>query len=160
GAGLFIAALLVSVLLDPRVWVLHTLQALIYVAVIVLAQRNSAWGFGAGLAPPFLWDGAHLFATGVIPPRVDALPASLAPRAVAPPGVALHTDLLGGPALVLSRGGAGGPSLMPGGSLAVSPRRAPGPRRWAELLGGAVLAVAALVLIYPLRTHILPLPLD
>jgi hypothetical protein len=48
GAVLFIVALALSVLFDPTVWVLHSLQALIYVAVILLARRDSAWGFGAG----------------------------------------------------------------------------------------------------------------
>jgi hypothetical protein len=44
GAGLFIVALVISVLFDPAIWLLHTLQALIYVAVIVLARRETAPG--------------------------------------------------------------------------------------------------------------------
>jgi antibiotic biosynthesis monooxygenase (ABM) superfamily enzyme len=46
GAGLFIAALLLSAVFEPRIRLLHLLQALIYVAVIVLTRRGSAWGFG------------------------------------------------------------------------------------------------------------------
>jgi len=148
GAGLFIAALLVSVLLDPRVWALHAFQALIYVAVIVLARRDSAWGFGAGLILALLWNGANLFATGFIPAGVGAL------------GTSLHTGHLARPALLLVLVGAGGHFLMIAGCLAGFLRRAPKPRQWAALLGGAVLAVAALALISLLRTHKLPLPLD
>jgi len=40
GAGLFMGALVISAVFEPAVWVLHTLQALIYVAVIALARRN------------------------------------------------------------------------------------------------------------------------
>jgi hypothetical protein len=65
GAGLFIVALVISVLFDPAIWLLHTLQALIYVAVIVLARRNSAWGFGAGFTIALLWNSVNLF--GVFP---------------------------------------------------------------------------------------------
>lgn len=50
GAGLFLLALVVSAILVPDLRVLHSLQALIYVAVIVLARRNSAWGYGAGFS--------------------------------------------------------------------------------------------------------------
>lgn len=44
GAGLFLLALLVSAFLVPELRVLHSLQALIYVAVIVLARRYSHGG--------------------------------------------------------------------------------------------------------------------
>jgi hypothetical protein len=49
GAGLFIAVLALSTLVEPAVWLLHTVQALIiYGGVILLARRDSPWGFGAG----------------------------------------------------------------------------------------------------------------
>ena len=48
GSGCFIFALFLSAVFDPKIRLLHTLQALIYFAVIVLTRRNSAWGFGAG----------------------------------------------------------------------------------------------------------------
>ncbi len=49
GAGLFILALALSATLIPQLRLLHILQALIYLAVIVLTRRNSPWGFGAGV---------------------------------------------------------------------------------------------------------------
>ncbi|WP_114206329.1 hypothetical protein [Acidisarcina polymorpha] len=66
GAGLFLLALLVSAVLDPELRVLHSLQALIYVAVIVLARRDSAWGYGAGFSIAVLWNLMSLFATHLI----------------------------------------------------------------------------------------------
>jgi hypothetical protein len=41
GAALFIVALIVSALVVPQLRLLHCLQALIYVAVVILARRNS-----------------------------------------------------------------------------------------------------------------------
>ncbi len=66
GAGLFIAALAASVVFEPAVWILHTLQALIYLGVVLLVRRNSDWGFGAGFTIALLWNAANLFATAFI----------------------------------------------------------------------------------------------
>jgi hypothetical protein len=46
---MFVLGLAVSAIFAPEWRVLHVLQSLIYVAVIALARRRSAWGFGAGL---------------------------------------------------------------------------------------------------------------
>jgi hypothetical protein len=148
GAVLFIVALVLSVVFDPTVGVLHSLQALIYVAVIVLARRNTAWGFGAGFTVAVLWNSANLFATGFIAAGVDALWASL------------RTGHLARPVLLLILVGAGGHFLMILGCLVCFLRGKPKLRRWAEFFGGAALAVFALVLLSPLRHHQLPLPLD
>lgn len=148
GAGLFIVALALSVFLDPALWVLHTLQSLIYVAVIVLAQRDSVWGLGAGLTIALLWNAANLFATGFIAAGAEALRESI------------HTGHLAHPALLLILVGAGGHFLMIAGCLAGLLRRGPKLRQWAEFLGGAILIFSALLLISPLRAHKLPLPLD
>jgi hypothetical protein len=48
---------------------LRTFQALIYLAVILLARRNSAWGFGAGTTIAVAWNsiewlGPHLIQAG------------------------------------------------------------------------------------------------
>jgi hypothetical protein len=59
-------ALLLSAVLVPDLRILHTLQALIYVAVIVLARRNSAWGYGAGFSVAILWNAMGLFITHLI----------------------------------------------------------------------------------------------
>lgn len=63
GRELFILALLLSALFDPRIRILHTLQALIYIAVIVLTRRNMSWGFGAGFFIAAFWNYTNLFIT-------------------------------------------------------------------------------------------------
>jgi hypothetical protein len=135
GAILFIAALLASVPLDPAVWLLHTTQALIYVAVIVLARHGSIWGLGAGFTIALLWNSANLFVTGFIAAGIDAL------------WTLLRSGHLAKPVLPLILVGAGGHFLMVVGCLAAFLRRRPGPRQWAQFFGGALLGVAALVLI-------------
>ncbi len=66
GAALFIVALTVSAVMVPQLRLLHTLQALIYVAVMVLTRRNSAWGFGAAFFIAVLWNSFSLFVTHLI----------------------------------------------------------------------------------------------
>jgi hypothetical protein len=63
GVGLFILALTLSAVFVPQLCFLHLLQALIYVAVIVLTGRNSPWGFGVGVIIPAAWNGLNLFVT-------------------------------------------------------------------------------------------------
>ena len=63
GVGLFIFALAVSALLVPQLRLLHVLQALIYVAVLVLTRQNSPWGFGIGVIIPAAWNCLNLFVT-------------------------------------------------------------------------------------------------
>ena len=63
GAVLFLITLTVSALAVPQLRLLHLLQGIIYAAVIVLAHRNSAWGFGAGVTIAVVWNGLNLFVT-------------------------------------------------------------------------------------------------
>ena len=148
GASMFIVALAASVFFDPSIWVLHAFQALIYVAVMVLAQRNSPWGFGAGFVIAVLWNGANLFATGFI---AAALHTFL---------TVLSTGHILRPVLLLVLVGAAGHFLMIAGCLAGNLRSGTARRHWARFLGGAILGIIALVLIAPLRSHAQPLPLD
>jgi hypothetical protein len=55
-AGFFIFALFVSAAFQPSLRWLHGLQALIYVAIILLSRQNSAWGFGAGVFIGAFWN--------------------------------------------------------------------------------------------------------
>ena len=69
GAGLFIFALVGSAVVIPRLRLLHAFQALIYVAVVLLARRDSALGFGAGITIAVAWNslewlGPHLIQAG------------------------------------------------------------------------------------------------
>jgi hypothetical protein len=52
----FIFALFVSAAFQPSLRWLHALQALIYVAIILLSRQNSAWGFGAGVFIGAFWN--------------------------------------------------------------------------------------------------------
>lgn len=63
GAALFLIALAASAWVVPQLRLLHFLQALIYVAIVVLALRNSAWGFGAGVMVAVVWNSLNLFVT-------------------------------------------------------------------------------------------------
>jgi len=63
GAALFIVALVGSAAVVPQLRLLHSLQALIYVAVIVLEWRDNRWGLGAGLAIAIVWNGLQIFVT-------------------------------------------------------------------------------------------------
>jgi hypothetical protein len=63
GAGLFLVALAVSALVIPQLRLLHLLQSLIYVAVVILARRNSALAFGAGFTVAVAWNSLNLFVT-------------------------------------------------------------------------------------------------
>lgn len=61
GAGFFTLALALSAIFDPSIRVLHTLQALIYLAVIWLVRRSSSWGYGAGFFIAVLWNYTNLY---------------------------------------------------------------------------------------------------
>src|SRR5580698_2096146 len=63
GVGLFLLALALSAVIVPQLLYLHLLQALIYLAVLVLTQRNNAWGYGIGVIVPTAWNCLNLFVT-------------------------------------------------------------------------------------------------
>jgi hypothetical protein len=63
GVVLFVFALAVSAFFVPQLRLLHVLQAMIYVAVLVLTRRNSPWGFGIGVIIPTAWNCLNLFVT-------------------------------------------------------------------------------------------------
>jgi hypothetical protein len=62
-AALFTVALIVSAVVLPELRLLHVLQALIYVAIVILARRNSMWAIGAGLTIAVVWNSLNLFVT-------------------------------------------------------------------------------------------------
>jgi hypothetical protein len=63
GVALFLFALAVSAFFIPQLRLLHVLQAMIYLAVLVLTRRNSPWGFGIGVIIPTAWNCLNLFVT-------------------------------------------------------------------------------------------------
>lgn len=71
GAGLFLVALAVSAVAVPELRPLHFLQALIYVAVVILARRNNVFALGAGFTIAVAWNcleffGPHLIQAGAV----------------------------------------------------------------------------------------------
>ena len=71
GAGLFLVALVVSAVAVPELRPLHFLQALIYVAVVILARRNNVFALGAGFTIAVAWNcleffGPHLIQAGAV----------------------------------------------------------------------------------------------
>jgi hypothetical protein len=71
GAGLFLAALAVSAVAIPALRPLHFLQALIYVALVILARRNNVFALGAGFTIAVAWNcleffGPHLMQAGAV----------------------------------------------------------------------------------------------
>ncbi len=63
GSSLFIVALAGSAIVVPQLRVLHLLQALIYVAIIILSRRNRPEVFGAAIAVAIAWNSLNLFIT-------------------------------------------------------------------------------------------------
>jgi len=62
----FILVLALSAVYDPSIRVLHVFQAAIYVAVVILARRRNAWGYGAGCLVAALWNWTNLAHTTFI----------------------------------------------------------------------------------------------
>jgi hypothetical protein len=132
-------ALFVAALFAPSLRLIHAFQALIYIAVIVLARRNSAWAFGAGCLIASFWNYILLrgaatdiwaFVTGkVIRPDVGLqLAAALA-----------HCVLIVA-------------------CLAGFLRRNPGRKDWARFLSAGFVAIAYLVaLMITMRPQYIPL---
>ena len=135
GAGFFIFALILSAVFDPKIRVLHALQALIYVAVIVLTRRNSAWGFGAGTIIATLWNYISLFLTNFTRNGVYEL------------SILLHTGQLHKPDQLVAVFASGGHFLIIAACLAGFLRTRPDARRWGQFLAGGAIAVGYFVAI-------------
>jgi hypothetical protein len=63
GAVLFVVALIGAAAVVPQLRWLHFFQALIYVAVVALTRRRSAFAFGAGTVVSIAWNALNLFIT-------------------------------------------------------------------------------------------------
>ena len=135
GAGLFILALVVSAVFDPSIRILHALQALIYVAVIILTRRGSCWGFGAGCFIAAFWNYTNLFVTTFIRTGLEQLMTLL------------QTGQLQRPDLLVAVIAAAGHFLMIAACVVGFLRTGPNLRRWGQFFGGGMLAVAYLVAI-------------
>ena len=135
GAGFFIFALLLSAVFDPRIRLLHVLQALIYLAVIVLTRRNSAWGFGAGCIISAFWNYTNLFVTTFIRNGAEQFL------------VLFHTGHLPRPDLAIALVAALGHFMLIIGCLAGFLRLHPRLMDWLKFVAAGALAIAYFLLI-------------
>jgi hypothetical protein len=135
GAALFLSALLVSAIVVPELRLLHLLQAMIYVAVIVLTRRNSAWGYGAGFAIAIVWNGLGLFVTHFIQAGAVAFWSSLR---------TWHVEQL--VPMMVTLGGIGHFILIFATLLALLRHNAE-TKKWWKFVGGSALALAYFALL-------------
>ena len=135
GAGFFIFALILSAVFDPSIRLLHALQAMIYVAVIVLTRRDSAWGFGAGTVISALWNYGNIFFTTFFRGGLEQF------------GVLLRTGQLHRPDLLVAVIAVAGHFLLIVACLAGFLRLRPRAIQWGQFLAGGVLAVGYFMLI-------------
>lgn len=133
GAGFFGFALFLSAVFDPAIRVLHLLQALIYVGVVVLTRRDSAWGFGAGFLISVFWNYTNLFVTSFISAGLQVL-AHL-----------VRTGHLERPDLLVAVVAALGHVLLIIACLAGFLRTRPRATQWVQFAAGGALAVVYLV---------------
>jgi hypothetical protein len=69
----FMVILAIAAVFDPSIRVLHVLEAFIYIAVIMLARKRSAWGYGAGFTFAAFWNWTNLVHTTFIKAGVTEL---------------------------------------------------------------------------------------
>ena len=127
GSAVFVLALAVSAFFEPQWRVLHFLQALIYVAVVVLTRRRSAWGFGAGVFIAVFWNVLVLFRS------------PLGHEAIS--GNALRPDVL------IQLLAACGHMLIIVACLVGFWQIRPAARQWGQFVAGGLLAIGYLLLM-------------
>ena len=135
GAGLFVLALIVSALVVPQLRPLHFLQALIYVAVAILARRRSPWGFGAGVTVATIWNSLNLFVTHLM----EAGTAEF--------WSLLHTGHVRRLDTLMVLLGGLGHFILILACLTAFLQLKPGMKEWGKFIAGGVLTLAYLVLI-------------
>jgi hypothetical protein len=135
GVGLFILALTLSAVFIPQLRLLHSFQALIYVAVIVLTRRNSPWGFGVGVIIAAAWNCLNLFVTHLFQAGAGQFWSLLRTGHVSRPDTLMV--MVGGVAHFLLI------VACMAGFLQLRPRM----KHWGQFFAGGALAVAYLALI-------------
>ena len=138
GAALFIVALVVSAFIVPQLRLLHFFQALIYVAVVILAWRNNAWGLGAGVTIAIVWNSLNLFVTHLMQMGAVAIWSFLRT------GEVRRLDTM-----MVPVGGIGHFILIIACLITVFDRRTDD-QKWWKFVGGGVLTLAYLALIVAL----------
>lgn len=140
GVGLFLTALAISALLEPQLRVLHAFQSLIYVAVVVLARRNSPWGFGIGATMAAAWNCLNLFVTHLMQTGMALLLS------------VIRTGHTGQPVTIMVAIGGIGHFLLLIACVLDFLELRPGIRQWGQFFAGGLLAIAYLALVIILTT--------
>ncbi|WP_433974763.1 hypothetical protein [Tunturiibacter lichenicola] len=135
GVALFLTALAGSAFVTPGLRPLHLLQALIYIAIIVLSRRNSPWGYGAGLTIAMFWNAFSLFVTHLMQAGLEELWSLL------------RTGQLKRPDTLMVLVGGIGHFILIAACLAAICHRDADNRRWWKFAGGGVLVLAYFALI-------------
>jgi len=135
GAVVLLIALAVSAFFVPEIRVLHALQALIYVAIIILAKRNSSWGLGAGVLISIAWNCLSIFITRLFQAGADQL------------SFLIHTGQVTRPDTLMVFFAGIGHFILIFACIVAFIKSKPGKTQWAQFFGGGLLAVAYLVLI-------------
>ena len=124
---MFVIALAVSAIFAPQWRVLHVLQALIYVVVIILTRRQSAYGFGAGVFTSTFWNVLVLCRSPVGKEAIN--------------GHLLQPDI------ALQLFGACGHILIIIACLVGFLRTRPAERQWGQFVAGGILAITYLLVM-------------
>ena len=135
GAGLFLVALVVSAAAVPELRLLHLLQALIYIAVVILVRRNNLFALGAGFTIAVAWNCLEFFGPHLIQKGALLLWSFLRT------GQAPHVETMMVPI------GAAGHLILIFACLAALFNRAKDPRKWWNFLAGGVLVLGYFALI-------------
>jgi len=101
-SAVFIFILALSAVYARSIRVLHAFQALIYVSVVILALRRSAWGYGAGCMIAAFWNWTNVVHTTFIVNGLRELAGALQTGRVSRPdqliavvAAAAHVTLIG-----------------------------------------------------------------
>jgi hypothetical protein len=135
GSAIFIFALAVSAFFAPEWRVLHVLQALIYVAVIVLTRRTSAWGFGAGVLIAVFWNVLLLFRSPVGPEGVQVMETLIRTGHATQPDILIQLFAAFGHVLIIVA------------CLVGFLRTRPTARQWNQFFAGGALAIGYLLVM-------------
>jgi len=135
GAGVFVVALMGSAVVVPQLRLLHAFQSLIYVAVVLLARRNSALGFGAGITIAIAWDGLEWLGPHLIQAGAHELWTFLSSGHVHRPDTLMV--FIGGIAHI----------VLIVACVAAFRQLQPGKREWRQFLAGGLLVLAYFAII-------------
>lgn len=131
-------ALTVSAIFVPALRLLHVFQALIYVAVIVLTRRASAWGFGIGVFIATAWNGLQFFLSHLIQAGAEQL------------WLLMRTGAVSRPDTLMVAVGGGAHCVLIVGCFAGFIQLRPGMPQWSRFVAGGLLALAYFGLIVAL----------